>query len=401
MRIVHFDQMFHPDFGDQINVLPKYQVIQGHEVYIVTGKSDVPHPRFKGFADNSNMDEKDMRYENETGIKIIRIDIKKFVSGRAVFKKGYTKIIDRLNPDILFCHFNDTLVGMHYTWISNKLKYPIIFDTHMLEMASKNRFNKLFRFFYKTFITPKIKKNKLKVIKTQDDNYINDKLGIPHNLSPFISFGSDTTLFYPDLQVREKFRERNGILESDFVVVYTGKLTESKGGKLLAEAFLEKIERVNNVVLVVVGNSEGEYGKEVDSLFSKSRNRILRFPTQKYIDLPQFYQMADLCVFPKQCSLSFYDAQACGLPVVAEDNNINIDRLSHNNGLVFRENESIDLRRMIITINLMSDKSYKTMSENAFKFIKNNYSYEDIANQYTKLMKKEVARYLLDNKIKE
>lgn len=31
MRIVHLDQMFHPDFGDQINILPKYQVKQGHE----------------------------------------------------------------------------------------------------------------------------------------------------------------------------------------------------------------------------------------------------------------------------------------------------------------------------------------------------------------------------------
>ena len=393
MRIVHFDQMFHPEFGDQINILPKYQVKQGHEVYIITGKNDVPHPRFQSFADNTNMDDKDRRFEATTGVKIIRVDIKRFVSGRAIYKKGHKKIIDNLNPDILFCHFNDTVVGMYYTWISNKLDYPVIFDSHMLEMASKNPLNKVFRMFYRVAMTPIIKKNKLKVIRTQDDDYVNRHLGIPKELTPFISFGSDTSIFYPNNDVKSNFRRENDIQDDDFVVVYTGKFSEDKGGKILAEAFRNKFETNKNIVLVAVGNIKSEYEKEVERIFKKSDNKILRFPTQKYVDLPRFYQASDLCVFPKQCSLSFYDAQACGLPVIAEDNNINIDRLNHKNGLVYNTNDIDDLRNKINQFAEMNKEEYNTISQNAYNFVKESYDYKYIAEQYTKVLIDEYNRF--------
>lgn len=398
MRIVHFDQMFHPEFGDQINVLPKYQIKQGHEVIIVTGKADIPHPRFSRFADNSNMDKKDKKFESETGVKIIRIDIKKFFSGRAIYKHGYKKLIDNLKPDILFCHYNDTLVGMHYTWISHKLKYPVIFDSHMLEMASENPFNKLFRLIYRLFLVPKIIKQELIVIRTQDDDYVNKQLGIPKRLTPFISFGTDTTLFYPNNNLRKKYREEYNIIDDDFVVVYTGKLTEGKGAKLLAKAFEKRINHNKNIILIVVGNSYGEYGKEIEELFARSENRIIRLPTQKYIDLPKFYQMSDLSVFPKQCSLSFYDAQACGLPVIAENNNINIDRLSHKNGCVFNAGDVEDFRQKISEVSLLPYQKYNFLSQNAYNFVKKNYDYRDIANKYTELLISEYKRFQQNNK---
>lgn len=393
LRIVHFDQMFHPEFGDQINVLPKFQVKQGHEVYIVTGKNDVPHPRFKKFADISNIEDKDRVYEETTGVKIIRIDIRNFVSGRAVYSWGYKKKVDSLNPDILFVHFNDTLVGMHFTLISKQLNYPIVLDSHMLEMASVNRFNKLFRQFYKKVITPIIIKNELKVIKTQEDDYVNNHLGIPHELTPHISFGSDTSLFYPSQKIRDEFRKKHQISPDDFVVIYTGKLSEDKGGKILAEAFSKKYKVRRKVVLIVVGNANSSYEKEVEKLFKKSENRIIRFPTQKYIDLPKFYQAADLSIFPKQSSLSFYDAQATGLPVILEDNNLNITRIKYYNGLVFESGNPLDLRRKIIEIAEMPKNGYNTMSRNAFCNIVNNYDYEKIAQDYTDLMINEYDRF--------
>lgn len=395
MRIVHFDQMFHPEFGDQINILPKFQVKQGHEVTIVTGKVDVLHPRFENFADNNDMDQKDKEYEFQTGVKIVRIDIKKFISGRAVYKKGYKELIDGLHPDILFCHFNDTIVGMHYTWISQKLKYPVIFDSHMLSMASENPFNSLYRLFYKKFFTPKIIKNELKVIRTQDDDYVNKHLGIPKRLTPFISFGSDTTLFYPNEDTKSSFRAELGIDSDAFVIIYTGKLAESKGGKILAKVFEERFPTTKNVVLLVVGNSTNtEYEKEVERIFENSENKIIRIPTQKYINLPNYYQVADLCIFPKQCSLSFYDAQACGLPVIAEDNNINNNRLNHSNGFVYRAGNLEDFRSKIMKVIELNNSSFRELSNNALNFVKNNYDYKDIAQQYTEIMAFEYDLFL-------
>lgn len=395
MKIVHFDEIFHPDFGYQINILPKYQIKQGHEVYIITGKSDIPHPAFRNFGDNSNIDQKDSYYEKMTGVKIVRVPIKKYISGRVLFKKGYKEIVDSLKPDILFCHYNDTIVGMHFTVISKKLSYPVVLDSHMLEMASQNPFSKAFRLFYKLFITPVIKKNKLIVIRTADDNYVVKCLGIPLSQAPFISFGSDTDMFRPDAEVRSAFRRKHNIKEDDFVVVYTGKLNEAKGGKFLAETFKPKLtnNKNKNVVLIVVGNTSDEHGEEVEKIFKESENKVLRFPTQKYMDLPQFYQAADLSVFPKQCSLSFYDAQACGLPVVSEDNNINIDRLQERNGFNFKALKFDDFRQKLKLCIEMDKIAYEEMKINSLRYVEKKFDYQDMADKYTELLISEYTRF--------
>lgn len=393
MRILHWDEMFHPSFGYQINVLPKYQAKQGHEVIILTSDKINEHPTFASFGNKENINQEDKLFSKEYGIKIIRLPIYKVISGRVIYKKGYINRIRELNPDVIMCHFNDTLSSIRIAQKYKSVNSPIVFDNHMLRMASKNPLSPLFRLYFRIFVTPIIKKNKWIVIRTQNDNYVNKYLGIPKDQTPFISFGSDTTLFYPDPIVKSNFRKKHKIKDDDFVVVYTGKLNEGKGGLLLAKAFEKKLDKEKNIAFIVVGNANGEYEKEVERLFKKSENRIIRFPTQKYIDLPQFYQSADLSVFPKQCSLSFYDAQACGLPVISEDNKVNIDRLKYDNGLNFKANSIEDFRAKIQKILKMPNKEYQKMRLKAYQFVKNNYDYKEIAKQYTEILEKEYKRF--------
>jgi glycosyltransferase involved in cell wall biosynthesis len=370
-------------------------VKQGHEVYIVTSKMERIPDKLTNFFGKKEIDKADKDYMEKTGVKIIRLPILNYVSGRAIFTNYLFQLVDALYPDILYVHGNDTLTGIRYILKVDKLNYPIITDSHMLEMASVNPLNKVFRLFYKTYITPKIIKHKIKVIRTQNDDYVEKYLGIPLSQSPLISVGSDTMLFHPDKNIRHKFRKEYKISENDFVVIYAGKLDESKGGKILAKAFLKKINnsRNKNVILIVVGNTVGEYGKQVEAIFSKSENRIIRFRTQKYTDLSKFYQAADLAVFPKQCSLSFYDVQACGLPVIAEDNNINIDRLSHNNGFTFKSDNVDDFRRKIKLLIEMDKDQYNKISHNALKYIQNNFDYQNITKQYLDLIENEVRLF--------
>jgi len=387
MRILHWEEMFHPSFGYQVNVLAKFQAKQGHEVIILSSENIEKHPLFAGFENTNNIEKEDELYSKKYGVTIIRLPIHKVVSSRVIYKKGYIEKIKALKPDVIMCHYNDTLSSMTIIKKYKSINIPIVFDSHMLEMASRNPLRNLFRFYYKNFITPIIIKNNWTVIRTQDDDYVNRCLGIPEDQTPFISFGTDTSIFFPDNEVKLRFRNKYRISSDDFVIVYTGKLDEAKGGKLLANAFIEKFDVKKNIVLIVVGNTKGDdYGNKVEELFSKSRNRIIRFPTQKYTDLPQFYQAADLSVFPKQCSLSFYDAQACGLPVIAEDNNINIDRLKHGNGFTFKAGDFKDFREKIIKCVEMNISQFNLMKENAYKYVKDNYDYDNIAKQYTDIL---------------
>lgn len=393
MKILHWDEMFHPSFGYQINVLAKFQANQGHEVVIVTSSNISNHPTFIGFGNNENIEQEDESYSNKYGIKIIRLPIHRVVSGRVIYKKGYIKRIKELKPDVIMCHTNDTLSSIRIAQKHKSINIPVVFDNHMLEMASRNPLSGLFRLYFKFFVTPIIKKNEWVVIRTQDDNYVNKCLGIPESQTPFISFGSDTTIFYPDMSVRKDFREKHDIKQNDFVVIYTGKLDETKGGLLLAQVFGEKFNTNKNIVLVVVGNTNGEYGQKVDEMFAKSQNRIIRFPTQKYVDLAKFYQSADISVFPKQCSLSFYDAQACALPVISEGNNININRVQYDNGFNFKPNDIDDFRNKIISCLEMDELEFNQMGKNAYEFVKANYNYKDIAKQYTDILIEEIKKF--------
>jgi glycosyltransferase involved in cell wall biosynthesis len=393
MRIVQIEDFFHPNAGYQINILSKYFVKQGHEVIIITGELDKIPEGLTSFFGRENIEEYDDRYTKETGVRIIRLPLLKYISGRGIFYGSLEKTVEKLRPDILFIHDVHTFVGIKYIFKVRKLKYPIIYDSHMLEIASVNRFKKQYRWFYRTFVTPRIIKNKLKVIRIEEDDYMESVLGVPLEQCPFISVGSDTLLFHPDQETGQKFRMENGISEEAFIVVYAGKLDEAKGGLLLAEAFLKNFPTEKEVVLIVVGNTSGEYGKKVEELFAKSENRIIRFPTQQYVNLPKFFKAADLAVFPKQCSLSFYDVQACGVPVVSENINVNIDRLQFNNGLVFKAGDMEDFREKMIHCIDMPEQNYSIIRHNAFEYVKEHYNYKDIAKRYTDAIIEEVEKF--------
>lgn len=386
MKIVEIEDFFHPNAGYQINILSKYFVQFGHEVIILTAAAESMPQHLTAFFGAEDIERYDQEYTSTTGVKIIRLPVRGFVSGRAIFTGALKKTVDGLQPDILYAHGNDTASAMQFIAKLGKLPYPLVTDSHMLGMASVNRFNTLFHWFYRRTFAPKLKKYKIPVIRTQNDPYVERELGIPLSQAPWISYGSDTMLFHPDDAAKKKFRTENHIPEDAFVILYAGKLDESKGGRLLAETICKPLRTERQVVFLVVGNTAGSYGQEVEKLFSSSENSILRFPTQRYVDLAPFYQAADLAVFPRQCSLSFYDVQACGLPVVLEDNNINTDRCSHGNGWTFSEGSVQDFRNKLEYAVNLSPADYSQIRHNSEHFILENYNYEAKAREYEKIL---------------
>lgn len=382
MKIVHVEDYFHPDAGYQLNILCRHLVKLGHEVVIITSKMDKTPANLSRFFDFENIDEKDASYTRKYGVKIIRLPIHGFVSGRGIFTKTIYKTIQLEKPDLVYIHGNDTLTGMRYLMRHNRMGFPLIMDSHMLEMAATNKFNKLFRWFYRHFFAPKLIKHGILVIRTQNDPYVEKCLGVPLEQAPWISIGSDTMLFKPDDETKRQFRQKYDIPQNAFVVLYAGKLDKNKGGLLLANTLQEKLPTNQEIVFLIVGKASGEYGEKVEELLKKSKNRILRFPTQKHCDLAPFYQAADLALFPKQCSLSFYDVQACGLPVLFEDNNINIERSKNGNALTFVSGDMASFREKLTLFANMPKTDWQAMSDNAISYIKNGYDYAEITKEY-------------------
>ena len=387
MKIVMIEDFFHPDAGYQLNVLCKYLVKFGHEVTILTGELDKFPDYLTDFFGRDYIEERDRDYEALYDVKIRRIPVRHFISGRVFFDNSVLlTAIHAEKPDVFFVHGNDTVTGMWAVWNRNKLAAPLVMDSHMVDMASVNPLRKEFYWFYRRFVTPIIKRERITVIRTQDDDFVERRLGISLSQAPYISLGSDTLLFHPEASARAEFRARYQIAPDAFVIVYAGKLDEYKGGKLLGELTDRPLDTPREIVYLIVGDVVGDYGAEVEAMFEKSPYRVLRFPTQKYRDLAPFYQAADLAVFPRQCSLSFYDTQACGLPVLFEDNNINLERCTHGNGWTFRGDDTDDFARKLTEIANMPQTEFAATGENAVAFLREKYDYEEQAREYERIL---------------
>lgn len=393
MRIVEIEDFFHPNTGYQVNILSKYFVKFGHEVTIACSEMDKMPAYLTDFFSVADIEKDDLEYERATGVHIVRVPIIKYISGRSIYTKKMFKIIDEINPDILFIHSEDTAIAIQYLLKIEKKPYAIIMDNHQCDMSSHNRFRELFRWFYRKCITPIIVRNKYLTVRlVENDYYMQDHFGIPMELTPCITFGSDTLLFHPDKAARDKFRKENKILDEAIVIVYAGKLDEYKGGLFLAQTLKAKFEVEREVVFIVVGNESGEYGEKVKATFEESQNSIMRFPTQKYNELARFFQAADIALIPKECSLTFYDYQASGLPVISEDNEVNTARSAFGNGVNFKAGDVEDFREKIKCFIDMPSLELNKMKDNALNYIIESYNYEDKARDFEELMEREIIR---------
>jgi glycosyltransferase involved in cell wall biosynthesis len=285
-------------------------------------------------------------------------------------------------------HGESSFIGVAFTITSRWLPYPIALDSHMLAMASQNRGRHLFRLFYKAAISPIILKRKIPFIRVVDSDFVEKHLGIPLQNTKLLPLGTDTDTFRPNIEEKLKARQKLGIDPDTFVVLYAGKLDQEKGGDFLAETILDEInlQSGRKIAFIIIGNTVGDYGSKVEAKLKSSMNKVLRFPTQKYYDLLGFYQTSDLALYPRQCSMSFFEAQACGLPVLFEENEINKTRLSGKNAFLFQPGSCTDLREKIIRLASMDKHEFKLCGDSARRFVEANFNFVPTSHKYTELL---------------
>lgn len=397
MNIVFVSDFFSPDSGYLPNILIKYFAKRGHRVILVSSAIERLPGALKVLFGTENVSERDNTFQEKYHVRIIRVPIWGYKSGRSIYKRDIFRIIDGLNPDVLYISGNDTYIGIRYTLKYKHLNFPIVMDSHMLAMAVQNRFASLFHAWYRKFISPIIVKNNIPVIRMQDDPYVEQYLGIPLSRAPFISVGSDTSLFHPDYEARELFRRENNIPTDAKIVLYAGAITAAKGLDLMAEAIKDPFSH-NDVYFIIIGDFYGEFGEKVKRVFDESRNKILFFPRQKYEDLAKYYQAADYCVFPKQCSLSFYDVQACGIPVLFEDNELNWTRAAQGTAFTYQCGSPEDFRNRLQELLDWSSEERQTISDKAVQWITENYNDEKVVDQYLEVMKDAVEDWKRRNR---
>lgn len=113
-------------------------------------------------------------------------------------------------------------------------------------------------------------------------------------------------------------RQRLG-LEGKRVLLYVGFCTPRKGLVYLAQAMAQVAPEV---CLVIVGRWEPAYRQEFYQALGAERERVIEIGYAPDEDLPVYYSLADLLVFPtllEGFGIPLVEALACGTPVVTTE----------------------------------------------------------------------------------
>lgn len=129
--------------------------------------------------------------------------------------------------------------------------------------------------------------------------------------------GVDSTKFSPNQEARYRIRKQFGIMESDIVFMYLGRLNRDKGLLDLARSFSQMCNKYGNVRLIVVGPDEQGMKEQIQSICTSCRQKT---HFVDYTDVPeQYIASADVFCLPSYregFGVVIIQAASAGIPSI-------------------------------------------------------------------------------------
>ena len=168
--------------------------------------------------------------------------------------------------------------------------------------------------------------NSLTKILTVSD-YIKERVSSiqPSNKIQTIYNGIDLNIFSPK-DISTINRNRIGFSESDFIIVYSGRINNEKGISELIDALLN-LRDIPQIKLMVLGSSFFDITKNENKFVRSLKNKAKEIESKiiftgfiPYSQVPDYLQIADIAVLPSMWEepfgLTIVEAMAVGLPLV-------------------------------------------------------------------------------------
>ncbi|MCJ7647564.1 MAG: glycosyltransferase family 4 protein [Candidatus Lokiarchaeota archaeon] len=214
------------------------------------------------------------------------------------------------------------------------------------------------------------------------------KYGIEDDHIHYIPHGINTELFKPT-NSSDLVKKYN--LEGKDIILYVGRIAKGKGVDILIKLLNLIVQKNKNVKLLIVGEDSG-YSPIVNSLIQKyniSKYIIFTGFIPK-INLPSYYSMADLVIYPSRQEIFGHvitEAGACEKAVIGSDimgpSEI-ID--NHNTGFTSNFENLDELSELVL--DLLKDKErLKVMGKSARKRVQSLYSWKKAAETHLDLYK--------------
>lgn len=298
----------------------------------------------------------------------------------------FRKIKDIKNFDIIHIHEHRTFFAVFLHHYAMKYNVPYIIQSHgsVLPFLHKITYKKIFDKLWGY----KILNHASQVIAlTQSESEQYQKMGVPLSKIKIIPNGINEKE-YENIPKKNKFREKNQIKAGEKIVLFLGRLHESKGIEILIKAFLEVTSEYKSIKLAIVGPDNGF----LDSLEILVKNLDLEdkviFTGPLYgNDKMEAYMDSDVFVTPRYTGfpITFLESCAYGLPIITTNRGDELDWINDNVGYVTDYDEH-QLAQAILNI-ILNDSLRNKFGDNGKKLIKSNFNWQNIVDKIEEVYK--------------
>ena len=383
MKIVHVINYFQPRLGYQETFLAKEQSRSGHEVSVVTSDRYYPFPDYDETY-SALLGERicGTGKRVEEGITVFRLSTA-FEFRYRVWLQGLEETLLKLQPDLVIVHGLLANAFRVAKLRENGLPCRLIVDEHLINLVRKKN---VLASCYNAFKKARLKQHVRWVdrfvgVTGETCDILQQDFGIPQGKVAYIPLGADSDLFEFDERQRQKMRGQYQLKKDDVLVLYTGKLTASKGVGTLMKAF-NQLNSATGVYLLLLGNgSETCRTNLMRAVDESKRNRVIFSDFVPNDQLPQYYSGSDLCAWGDTISVSMIEAMSCSRPIVGCNIPAFSERIEYENGLSYEKGDDQDLSRKLQR--LIDDPALRyKMGQRGREFVEDQFSWRRISERF-------------------
>lgn len=315
MQIVHITltSVFDTSYAYQDNLLPKYHLLAGHQVAIIT----TPYRKYDTATGSVVFSGSACEHTPE-GIPVYRLKalLPYRINTRVYLFKGLHAALEREAPDLIFTH------GLHafsyLQLLSYRRKHPrvkIVFDNHGDMFNSCRNILSLFytKYILRTLLSRRLSRIGCRFygVTPARCDFLHDIDGIPKEKIDLLLMGADDERMEWEKRPywRKSIRAEYGISDEDFLVVSGGRIDARKRLHLLAEAVNTSAEK--RLKLLLFGSVSDEIRECIEAQLSERVKIAGWVPSD---EVYRYFHAADLIVFPGLHSVLWEQALACKLP---------------------------------------------------------------------------------------
>lgn len=382
MRILHLclGNFFIDDYSYQENMLPKYHVMQGHEVMMVASLFTFDKNGKGAFLQRPS------RYQDKNGFTVVRLGYKKPTKWNRFFRhyQGLKEVIEEFHPDVIFSHnvsYGDTMIVAKYAQTNPRVK--IFADNHAdyvnsaKNWCSRHILHPIIWRYYAKKLEPYL--TKCYGVTPMRCRFLKEMYHYSSDLVEYLPLGVDDSLIPADREeVRMRLRQEFKLNEGDFLIFTGGKIDRLKNTHLLIDALSQLNNPRLHLVICGVLTPQMEYLKE--SIVSNDNIHYLGWCDAERV--MNCLVASDLACFPGTHSTLWEQSVGVGLPSIFK-RWPEMDHVNVNGNCCFVEGDTADELANVIAM-MIEKENYehiKALAKESAKL----FLYSEIAKKAIEL----------------